>query len=138
MAIGFTAPYQSIYEAGTARIQESAARKRAAASRGSARAGVRTSGVSRIPQGAIGAEELRSEADLAANLAQQQEGERLMERRAVIRKELLRLQGDISAAAEARRAALERELASSGRTGRLGGAGLAARGTFAAGKRGEE
>jgi len=124
----FTPVYQSVYDAALARQRDSEARQRAAATNSAARAGVMTSGVSQIPQEAIGQEALRSEADLGAKVAQAQEGERLQDKEFEQRKELMNLQATLTEAAAARERELLRKQGKSDITGQIvggvvGGAG---------------
>lgn len=122
----FTGPYQSIYEAARARLREGEARQRGAALRRASRQGVQTSGVSQIPQDAISREAMLEESELGGRVAQMQESERLQDKAFAQRKELLGLQADIAAAAEARQRRLLKQQGQSALIGQLGGAGLGA------------
>ncbi len=77
--MAFSETYQRIYDAAIARQRENEAKKRAMLTNAAANAGVQTSGVAQIGQGAISQEALRSEGDIGANVAQQQEQERLQQ-----------------------------------------------------------
>lgn len=124
--MAFTAAYQSIYDAAMARQRENEARKRALMTAAAAQAGVQTSGVGQIGQGAISQEALRSEADIGANVAQQQEQERLMERKFEQDKELY----GMSVAEAARERARQRRDAKAGMTGQIIGSGITTAGTL--------
>lgn len=118
--MAFTAAYQRIYDAAMARQKENEARKRALMTQAAANAGVMTSGVGQIGQGAISQEALRSEADIGANVAQQEEQERLMDKKFEQDKELYGL----SVAEAARERARQRRDAKAGVSGQLIGTGL--------------
>lgn len=126
----FSAPYQSIYEAGIARQRALEARKRAMALSGAQRAGVATSGVSQLPQQEITTEAMRGEAELGAEVGRQAEAERLADKAYAQRKELT----NISIAAEAEQRALDRKNARRGQkagiAGQVIGAGLGAWGSY--------
>ena len=122
----FTGPYQNIYEAAKARLREKTGAERGAAVRRAGAAGVRTSGVSQLPQEAITREAMLEEADLGARVGQAQESERLQDKAFGQEKELLSLRADIAAAAEARARKLAKQQGESALMGQLGGAGLGA------------
>lgn len=108
MATQFTAPYQSIYEAGLARQRENEARQRGLALRRAQAQGVMTSGVSQLPQQDISREAMRAEADLGARVGQAQEAERLQDKAYDQRLGLMERQASLAEAAEARRASMLR------------------------------
>jgi len=120
----FSKPYQSIYDAAVARLKESEAAQRARMLNAAARAGVQTSGVGQIPQGAISKEVINKEADLGAKVAGMEETERLQDKAVEQRKELLKLSASLSEAAAARERKYRRSLARSGIYSSLIGAGL--------------
>lgn len=126
MATQFKAPYQSLYEAGLARQRENEARQRGLLTRQAAVGGLKTSGVSQLPQEALSREAVRSEADLGARVAGQQEQERLGDIEFGRRKELMNLQASLLEAASAKERAAERKRRKAGGAGRLIGAGLGA------------
>jgi hypothetical protein len=126
----FTGPYQNIYEAAKARLREKTGQERGAAVRRAGAAGVRTSGVSQLPQEAITREAMLEEADLGARVGQAQEAERLQDKAFGQEKEMLSLRADIAAAAEARARKLAKEQGASALAGQLGGAGLGALGAY--------
>jgi len=122
----FTAPYQKVYAAALARQRENEARKRAMMTGAAQRAGVRTSGVSQIPQGEISREALRSEADIGAEVAQQQEQERLMKEKWAQEEKMY----GMSLAEAARERARQRRDAKAGATGQLIGTGITVAGAL--------
>lgn len=132
----FTGPYQDIYSAARARLRESEARQRGGALARSARQGVMTSGVSQIPQDAISREAIMSEQDLGARIAGQQEQERLADKRFGQQKELVQMQADLQAAAEARARKLAKQQGRSALMGQLGGAVIGGVGGYLANRYG--
>lgn len=116
----FTGNYQNMYEAGKARLAASVARKKAMLTNAAAARGINTSGVSLIPGQGVDREALLVESELGANIAQQQEQERLADKRFAQEKELTGM-SLAEAAAERRR---QRRDAAAGNTGQLIGTGL--------------
>ena len=124
MATKFTGAYADLYQAGLARLKEREAERKGRALSGAARAGVRTSGVGQIPLARIEREAARGEQQLGADVAGQQESERLRKVRFGEEKELLSLQSDLAAAAERRAGRRARRASSADLWSSLGGAGL--------------
>lgn len=116
----FSAARQSIYDAAIARQRENEARQRAQMTGAAARAGVRTSGVGQIGQSAISQEALRSEGDIGAEMASQEEQERIGDKRFLQEKEMY----GMSLAEAARERARQRRDAKAGNTGQMIGAGI--------------
>ena len=124
----FTGNYGRIYEAGLARLRRSEARQRGRATQAAGRAGVATSGVSLIPQEAIGQSALEAETALGGEVAGMAEQERLGERRFQQQMEMLDKEYSLREAAERRAAsrrkgALGRQLIATGIGGLTAGAG---------------
>ena len=122
--MAFTAPYQSIYDAAIARQRETEARQRAGALSAAGRMGVSTSGVSQIPQNAIAAEAIRSEGDIGADVAAQQEQERLNLLKFDQQKELMNMQNQFALSMAADERARQRAAGKSQLIGQIGGAVL--------------
>lgn len=126
----FTGPYQSIYEAAKSRLKAAEGRQRGAALRRSASLGLKTSGVSSLPQQEITRDVMQQEADIGARVGQAQEAERLQDKAFGQEKEMLALRADIAAAADARARRLARQQGQSELAGQIGGAGLGALGAY--------
>jgi hypothetical protein len=126
----FRGPYQDIYEAAKARLRADEARQRGAATRRSASLGLKTSGVSALPQQEITRGVMQQEADIGARVGQAQEAERLQDKAFGQEKEMLALRSDIAAAADARARKLARSQGKTQLIGQLGGAGLGALGSY--------
>jgi len=131
----FNPTYQTLYDAGVQRIRKQTARQRALATNAAASRGVNTSGVSELPLDAINAAAVDSEANLAADVAGQQEQERLMDKRFDQQKELTALSGSLAEAAQDRLYSRERRNNKAALLSNLIGAGLGAGATYMALKR---
>lgn len=126
----FNPTYQTLYDAGLNRIRKQTARQRALATNAAASRGVNTSGVSELPLDAINAAAVDSEANLSADVAGQQEQERLMDERFAQEKELMGIRNDYAQAAEDRLYKRNKKSAKSALTADLIGAGIGAATSF--------
>ena len=128
--MAFSPAYQEIYNAALARQRAIEARQRGLATRSASRAGVSSSGVALIPQQDITREATRAEQQIGAQVAGQQEGERLQDKEFAQRKELMSFGATLQEAADARRLAIEKANRKAGITGQIIGAGVGALGSY--------
>ena len=118
---------QRVYDAGMARLSEIERQKRAMATNAAARAGVRSSGVSLIPQDEISRGAILAESQLGSDVAQQDEAERLQNERFQQQRLLMQEQGAWN------EAVADRERNYYKRTGKAGQTGQIVGGVFSAG-----
>ena len=89
--------YQTVYDAGMARLAEIERQKRAMATNAAGTAGVRESGVSQIPQDEISRGAVLAESQLGSDVAQQQEQERLQQEQFAQQEKMVQEQADLQA-----------------------------------------
>ena len=124
---GLSGPYQGIYAAGIARINQNTAAAKGRALRGAANQGVMTSGVSQIPQQGLDKEGMQEGADLAANVVGKQYQDTIDLQN---KKDLLSYEDTLSQAADARKYEMQKKLAGQNLLGSLAGGGLAGLGSI--------
>jgi hypothetical protein len=125
---------QSVYEAGLARLEENARQKRAMATNAAGVAGVRTSGVSQIPQEEIDRGAVLAESQLGSDVAQIDEMNRRADENFERQKELLGLQNDLATAAQDRWWKKQQDQESNNRWAQILGGGIGAAGNVLAAK----
>lgn len=126
----FNPTYQTLYDAGLNRIRKQTARQRALATNAAARSGVINSNVKELPLDAINEAAVDSEANLSADVAGQQEQERLLDKRFEQQKELAALSTSLSEAAQDRLYNREKSNRKAALMSNLIGAGIGGAATY--------
>ncbi len=130
MQTQFNAPQQDMYAAALARIKANSAAKRGMALRSANAAGVANSGVGQIPIAQVNNEEELAANQAGAQIAAQQDQERLQEKEFGQRKELMALGNEYSLAQQAEAYRRQKAMAGNQLFGQIAGGGLAGLGSY--------